>query len=274
MNLISVVISTFNRAELLPGALVALVQQDAQAGPYEVIVVDNNSTDGTRAVAAEYVKQHDGLMRYVFEGRQGLSHGRNAGIANARGNLIAFTDDDIRVAPDWIAKLRQGFDRWPDAAFLGGRVIPRWPVSPPPRWASADLSSFAFQDYGAEPKDVTQDYPVCLIGASLACRRSTIERVGLFDPALQLVKKGSGSMEDYEVADENPRDGLDRKIPAGSGELCRRASRAAAEELPPQVALQPRRKPSQIPGGLGRSDVDTDSGHSGARLPWTASFLW
>ena len=91
---ISVVLSTYNRASMLPAALDALLAQRT-AIVYEVILVDNNSTDGTRELAARYVAAHPERVRYVFERQQGLSYGRNTGIAAARGAIVAFTDDDV-----------------------------------------------------------------------------------------------------------------------------------------------------------------------------------
>ena len=129
---VSVVLSTYNRADRLPSALDALLSQSAGAA-YEVIVVDNNSTDATRTVIEQAAARSDGRLRYVFEPRQGLSHGRNAGIAAARSPIIAFSDDDVRVAPDWIAQLKRTFDAHPEIDYVGGRVLPHW-LAPPPRW--------------------------------------------------------------------------------------------------------------------------------------------
>ena len=194
---ISVILSTFNRADLLPGAIDALLQQDTQNVRFEVILVDNNSSDNTREVVGSYVRSHPGLVRYIFDPKQGLSHGRNAGIANAKGNILAFTDDDVRVHRNWIDTLYRAFDEYPDAVYVGGQVLPLW-ETPQPKWADFQLGSFAFQDYGKEPKAIDRDYQRCLIGANLACRKGLIERVGGFDPATQRVKDGIGSLEDYE----------------------------------------------------------------------------
>jgi len=93
---VSVVLSTYNRAHVLPRALDSLLDQDHDHARYEVIAVDNNSTDGTREHIESFSTRASNL-RYVFEAKQGLSHARNAGILAARAPLIAFTDDDVRV---------------------------------------------------------------------------------------------------------------------------------------------------------------------------------
>jgi glucosyl-dolichyl phosphate glucuronosyltransferase len=195
---ISVVLSTYNRAAMLPAALEALLTQRTTVA-YEVILVDNNSTDGTREVAARYVTGHPGRVRYVFERQQGLSYGRNTGIAAARGAVIAFTDDDVEVAPDWVERLARAFESHPDVAYVGGRVLPQWTVQPP-RWlTTAHWSPLAVQDYGDEPVRVGAAWPVCLVGANLAFRRSVFDRVGLFTPSFGRIKDGIGSTEDHEM---------------------------------------------------------------------------
>jgi glycosyltransferase involved in cell wall biosynthesis len=194
---ISVILSTYNRADLLPGAIGAFLQQNTQGVTFEVILVDNNSTDNTKEVAGNYATSHPGLIKYVFEPKQGLSHGRNAGIANAQGKFLAFTDDDVRVHNDWINALYRAFNTHPDAVYIGGKVLPLWQTAKP-KWAHLQLASLALQDYGREPQTIDSNHQRCLIGANLACRKELIELIGGFDPATQRVKEGIGSMEDYE----------------------------------------------------------------------------
>ena len=90
---VSVVISTYNRADSLLAAVSSVLVQD-QAPPYELIVVDNNCADET-AERIQQLARRDRRLRYVFEPRQGVSHGRNAGIATAQASIIAFTDDEF-----------------------------------------------------------------------------------------------------------------------------------------------------------------------------------
>jgi GT2 family glycosyltransferase len=194
---ISVIIPTYNRADLLAGAIESLLNQNARDVTFEVIVVDNNSTDSTRAIVGNYVNRSPELVRYVFEPRQGISYARNTGIANAASDILAFTDDDIRMDADWAVKLRDAFLAYPEAVYIGGKVVPIWKEAQP-KWAHLQLGSFAFQDHGEEPQTVDRDHQRCLVGANLACRRELVERVGGFEPALQLVKGGIGSMEDHE----------------------------------------------------------------------------
>jgi glycosyltransferase involved in cell wall biosynthesis len=195
---LSVIMSTYNRGELLGDAVGSVLSQaEAITPPFEVIVVDNNSTDSTRDILTQYARV-DGRVRYVFEPQQGLSHGRNAGIREARAPLVAFTDDDVRAAPDWIAGIARAFAEYPEVDFVGGRVLPVWPASPP-KWLTRDhWAPLALVDHGDAPVAVTLDHPICLVGANLSFRRSVFDDVGCFASDFQRVKDRIGSLEDHE----------------------------------------------------------------------------
>jgi len=195
---VSVVVSTYNRAERLPAALDALLGQ-ATSLRYEVIVVDNNSTDATSAVLDALTRRTAGRLRAVFEPRQGLSHGRNTGILRAKAPVIAFSDDDVRVDETWLANLHRALVDHPEVDYVGGKVLPHWLAPPPPWLTTAHWSPLALQDYGNEPLMSGAERAVCLVGASLAFRRRVFERVGLFTPALGRIKDGIGSTEDHEM---------------------------------------------------------------------------
>jgi glycosyltransferase involved in cell wall biosynthesis len=230
---ISVVLSTYNRAERLPRALDALLSQRGEV-TYEVIVVDNNSSDATAAVVAGIAAGSGGRLRYAFEPRQGLSYGRNTGISLARAPIIAFSDDDVRVAPDWIAQLKRAFDEHPDIDYVGGRVLPEW-LAPAPAWLTdAHWAPLALQDYGDEPLISSRDRAVCLVGANLAFRRRVFDAVGLFTPALGRVKEGIGSTEDHDMQLRAWRTGLRG--------LYDPASRAVADVTPDRLTRRYHRR--------------------------------
>jgi glycosyltransferase involved in cell wall biosynthesis len=195
---VSVVLCTWNRADVLPQALDGLAAQEARGTRYELLLVDNNSTDATRQVIESFIGRCPVPARYLFEAKQGLSHARNAGIASARGALVAFTDDDVFVSPDWVFSLKRAFDDFPQAAFIGGKVLPVWRGSMP-KWMDPSHAGLAVQDYGNEVRVLSDPANrVCLIGANLACRRELFDQIGLFAPELQRVKDSVGSMEDDE----------------------------------------------------------------------------
>ena len=196
---VSVVISTYNRATQLGATLGALLCQRADGIRWEAIIVDNNSTDDTPDVVQSYIARGAIELTYVFEARQGLAFGRNAGIARARAPLIAFTDDDVCPAPDWVLRIKRCFDEHPANDFIGGKVLPCWREEPP-AWLTPDhWSPLALVDYGNEMFVVNQQRPVCVVGANMAFRREVFDRIGLFSPELQRVKDGIGSSEDYDL---------------------------------------------------------------------------
>ncbi|HEY7545944.1 MAG TPA: glycosyltransferase [Blastocatellia bacterium] len=179
---LSVVITTYNRSEMLAAALDSVLGQESCGARYEVIVVDNNSSDRTSEVVEGYIAQGHPNLRYVFEAKQGASHGRNAGLASARSPIIAFADDDVRVAKDWVANIKREFDLHPEIDFLGGKILPQW-NSAPPAWLTRDhWWALALLDCGDKPFYVNADNPVCLPTANASFRREVFNRFGLFSP--------------------------------------------------------------------------------------------
>ena len=180
---ISVVIPTYNRGDQLRPLLEALLTQDARGVAYEIVVVDNNSRDNTRAVVEE-VRARDahGRIQYLFEPRQGVSYARNTGITHSRARIVAFLDDDGIPAPDWLYSMKQALDRYPKADCIGGRVRPIW-TKPRPSWLDASHAGpVALQDR-PEPQWVNRaNASACLITANLACRREIFDEVGVFSP--------------------------------------------------------------------------------------------
>ena len=183
---VSVVLCTYNRAQLLGAALNRLLAQSADSPVHEIILVDNNSSDDTRHVVDRYVHSTARPVRYVFEPRQGLAYARNAGIAAARADIIAFTDDDVCVSEDWVQVIKRTFDAHPGVDCLGGRTLPIWP-SVPPAWLTRRhwVGPLALQDYGDAPFTVDARRPLSLAGANCALRKDAFARVGVFSPEFE-----------------------------------------------------------------------------------------
>jgi glycosyltransferase involved in cell wall biosynthesis len=189
---ISAVITTYNRSEMLAKALEALLSQKPVGVRYEVIAVDNNSTDNTRATIEAFIAKGHANLRYVFEPRQGIAHGRNAGIAAARADIIAFTDDDVVVTDNWIAVIKRAFAENPEVEYIGGKILPDW-TEPPPKWLTVDhWWPLALLDRGDNRFYVNASNPLCLPTANASFRRELFSRIGLFSP------KFSGR-EDHEL---------------------------------------------------------------------------
>jgi glucosyl-dolichyl phosphate glucuronosyltransferase len=193
---ISVVISTFNRQDSL-AATIEGIRVQKNAPEYELIVVDNRSTDSTAALVKEYASRSN-LVRYVYEPRQGVSYGRNAGIVQSSAPLIAFTDDDVVVAEDWLKSIQSAFAQKPEFGCIGGRVLPRWPAPPPPWLTSKHWAPLALLDYG-EAQALDMKNRKCLITANMAIRREVLEQIGGFRPAFQKTAGSTCSIEDREL---------------------------------------------------------------------------
>ena len=195
--LISVVVITYNRARSLRDTLDCLRVQDAAGFEHEVVVVDNNSSDGTRDAVAAAQAQGERRIRYCFEGRQGQGYARNTGVAAARGDVVAFTDDDVEPRPDWLAALARAFDRH-GADCVYGKVLPRW-QAPPPAWLGAYFQRrLAMLDRGDAPVVVTsasQQF-VC---ANMAVRKERVVALGGFDVRLGNRGNRLGGEEDTEL---------------------------------------------------------------------------
>lgn len=177
---ISVVISTYNRCEILPAAIESILRQNAPELEYELIVVDNNSTDNTRAVVESFISQGHRQVRYVFEPKKGPSHGRNAGIANARGVIIAFTDDDVLPETDWLSNIKRAFDDNPEVECVGGKILPRWRIEPP-AWLTTDhWGPLAIADYGDRTILSAANTPICWSTSNLSFRAKVFDRIGGF----------------------------------------------------------------------------------------------
>ena len=195
---VSVILATYNRSDLLPGVLKSLLHQEGDT-PYEVIVVDNNSTDDTRRVI-ENVRRQPGYEKliYFFEEKQGISYARNTGISAARGSIIAFTDDDIRPARDWVSGISAAFKRFPEADCIGGKVLAD-PGTKFPAWLTSQYwSPLALLDLGDKPLELEVTKGAGLVGANLSVRASIFKDIGLFRAELQREKDSIGSLEDHE----------------------------------------------------------------------------
>src|SRR5215467_7488092 len=124
---VSVLVATFNRRTLLRHMLDSLSEQQADNGIlWEVIVVNNNSTDGTGDFIREYARTCSFRLRDTFEPRQGKSYALNRGIGEATGEIIAITDDDVVVDKNWISSIWQACNRYSNLCF-GGKILALWP---------------------------------------------------------------------------------------------------------------------------------------------------
>lgn len=173
---ISVIICTYNRASLLEEALQSLVNQTAGKSLYEVIVVNNNSTDNTQEIAERFAKGYDNF-RVVFESQQGLSHARNRGFKEANAHWISYLDDDARVFDNYVQRINYVIVNYNFDCF-GGIFLP-WYKYGKPKWLPDDLVTKKrnLEDIGI----LKEGY---VPGSVIVLKKSILEHVGGFLPSL------------------------------------------------------------------------------------------
>jgi glucosyl-dolichyl phosphate glucuronosyltransferase len=198
--MISVIVATRDRAALLKSTLEALSGQLSPGCPFEILVVDNGSVDGTRDVVAAAVERSSVPIVYLTEARPGKSHALNTAVTHARGDLLAFTDDDVLPSPGWLAAFMQTFTET-GADYAAGRILPLWEATPP-RWLTPALHGvLAIPDGGTRRLTLEGMHDrVMPIGTNMAIRRQVLDRVGGWNPALGKLKDTLRTGEDHEFA--------------------------------------------------------------------------
>lgn len=196
---LDVIVPTYNRQELLKLTLESLLVAEIPAGlEVRVTVIDNNSKDDTQLVVQSYQKKFAGRLRYQFEPRQGRSHALNAGINSASGDLIGMIDDDEEIDSLWYATVHSAFkDNSTD--FIGGPYVPRWSTSLP-IWFPEDYRGVVgWVDGGDEIVPFDENYSGILMGGNAVIKRTLLERVGPYSPALGRTDKRLLSCEDEDM---------------------------------------------------------------------------
>jgi glucosyl-dolichyl phosphate glucuronosyltransferase len=176
---VTVAVITYNRSRYLRETLAGIVRQAYPADCWELLVIDNNSTDDTPAVVSSFITANPAPRR-VVELQQGLDHGRNRAIAEAQGDIIVLADDDILVEPDWLAKLVAPFssENAHSIGVVGGEVVPVFPDGLP-AWLEGSHGPLAFR---ADPGPLKPGQAP--MGANFAFPKWIFQRFGLFDTRL------------------------------------------------------------------------------------------
>jgi glucosyl-dolichyl phosphate glucuronosyltransferase len=193
--LFSVVVCTHNRADYLERALAGIARLNFPPDRFEVLVVDNGSTDDTRQRTVLFLNKPYSV-RYLQEPVLGLSVARNTGWREARGRYIAYLDDDAIPSEEWLARAADVIaEGRGDVGMLGGRVEPIW-EAPRPTWLGDNLLSLlSMVDLGAEPRYVDEDFGI--VGANMIIPRLLLERFGGFSPHVGRI--GSSLLSSEEV---------------------------------------------------------------------------
>lgn len=180
----SIVVPTYNRADELRETIRGIGNLSV-SGDWELLVVDNKSTDHTRAVVEEASVSFPASLRYLFEPEQGRYAAINSGIRAAKGKIIATTDDDARVDRDWLTRASAGLEAH-GCDYVGGKVLPIWRGSRPhwlPDRPGRHWAVIALQDHGEHPLEfgVTIPWP---LGVNTATKREAFDKLDLFDNRL------------------------------------------------------------------------------------------
>lgn len=186
----SVVFCTYNREKYIFQALESVANQDYSKEKYEIVLVNNNSTDKTEEICCEFqAKYPDVHFHYCVEKEQGLSHARNRGILESKGELLVYVDDDATVFPGYLRSYDNFFNAYPEEIAAGGPIIPHYETTPP-TWLShytkALLTGYLYNGEKIKPFN-NGKFP----GGGNACyKKSVFETFGMFNP--ELGRKGSG----------------------------------------------------------------------------------
>lgn len=221
---ISVIICTHNRCSLLKEALASLGTQSFPTRRFEIIVIDNNSTDDTRQVVESFAEGSPVPVSWVFEDKPGLSHARNAGICHARGEIIAFMDDDAAAGPGWVSALSRAFDD-PATAAAGGPVRPIW-GAPRPAWLADKWAPYLSIEEFAGMND-GDEFPSSSapIGTNMAFRRSRLGDDIRFPASLGRRGESLVSNEELHVC---------RRLREQGGRIRFAADAAVLHRIPPE----------------------------------------
>ncbi len=184
--LVSVIICTYNREKYLPLALNSLADQTVDKSTYEIVVVNNNSTDNTEDVVKKFIERNHQLnIKYVIETQKGLSAARNRGIKESTGEIIIFIDDDAEVTQNYIEEAIKFFDEHPNVDAMGGKIIPKYENNKEPQWMSIFLWGLVTKcDWGNKVRKYPYSkYPP---GCSMSFRKKVFNEIGFFNTDLTL----------------------------------------------------------------------------------------
>lgn len=182
---ISVIIPTRNRVDLLKPTLESIVSQNFPQENFEVIVVDNGSTDNTEVLCKNYYREFKNFT-YLYEPTPGLHVGRNLGLKTAKGELLVYADDDIKAFPNWLEGIFESFKE-AEVAAVGGKNLPLYEAPPPDweeyLWENNKLGKinpyYSVLDFGDKTVEIS---PYFIFGCNFSIRKNILLEIGGFHP--------------------------------------------------------------------------------------------
>lgn len=195
----SIIICTYNRDKYIYQALACLAKNDFSTEKYEIVLINNNSTDNTTQECQRFQKDYPSVnFCYFVEQQQGLSYARNRGIQEATGEVLVFLDDDAFVSEHYLKKLEKHLNTHPEIMAFGGKITPLFESGKTPAWLSKWSYSFVSAiDKGSEITEFTgKTFPV---GANMGFYKKCIEKTANFNTSLGRKKKSLGAGEEKDL---------------------------------------------------------------------------
>lgn len=205
--MISVILCTYNRERYLYNVLSSIADGDYE--DYEIVLVDNNSTDGTRGECDRFAADHPGVrIRYCFEPQQGLSYARNRGIVEALGDVLVYVDDDALVNKEYLQTYANFFVRNPEAVAAGGPIIPQYDGCEEPDWMSHYTRQLVTGKLYLGDREREFPHDAFPGGGNAAYRKSVFDTVGFFN--VELGRKGNSLIgaEEKDLFDKMTSQGM------------------------------------------------------------------
>ena len=205
--IISVVICTHNRAEYLRKSLRSVVQQSFPKDKYEILVIDNASTDTTKEII-ELESEKSNKIKYIYEPILGLSQARNTGWLYSNGDYVAYLDDDAIPDKYWLVNIYEFIKDYPNANVVGGAVQPIWPYKPP-SWLNKEISKYlSVIQYEGDKHGFILDFPNQYIGGgNTTYSRSILKEMNGFKPHLgrkgNILLSGEETELNYRIQKDN-----------------------------------------------------------------------
>ena len=197
--MLSLIVCTYNRDKYLYGALQCIAENGFPTEAYEIVLVNNMSTDNTEAECKRFENDYPNVdFRYFVETNQGLSFARNRGIKESQGETLVFLDDDSYIQEGYLNNLQKHLEAHSDADAFGGKILPVFESGEAPKWLSKwNYSWVSAIDMGDKVCPFKgKAFP---IGANMGIRRSMISEIGLFNTQLGRSKKNLMGGEEKDL---------------------------------------------------------------------------
>jgi len=179
--MISIIFSTYNGEKTLPLMLDALLKLTPPKGGWELIAVNNNSSDNTETILQQYLSQLP--LQILFEVKKGKNNALNRAIEHIQGDIVVFTDDDVIPSPDWLEKIRTIVDREQSYAIFGGKIEPYW-STPPNQWNNEWIQMGIVYAITAESNIAGEIGAGFIWGANMVIRREIFNKGYTFNSAI------------------------------------------------------------------------------------------